>query len=127
MTCSICLCDYDKRSMTIKCNHTFCVDCLLEHISKSKNNKINCPLCRREFFSKIEYIKPKVERRYLNRQMHYEFQEIENNLRNQMISRNNNMEDFRIKNFFTIMGLIFSTIWVLPYWYDVFFLSYLFK
>ena len=84
MTCPICLDEYNIRSMTIKCNHTFCVDCLLEHISKSSNNKNNCPLCRSEYFSEIIHKKTNtIPRRYINRELYlyqqHLIQQINNN------------------------------------------------
>ena len=92
MTCPICLDDYNKRTITTKCNHTFCVDCLLLHISKTQNHKNKCPLCRSEYFPQIINKKTnKIERRYLNREL-YLYQQ---DLIDQQLN-NNLAESYRI-------------------------------
>ncbi|XP_050395457.1 E3 ubiquitin-protein ligase TRIM56-like [Patella vulgata] len=44
--CSICLNDF-KQPKLIDCQHSFCLACLEDYISKtSTNNRFSCPLCR---------------------------------------------------------------------------------
>ncbi|XP_050391013.1 tripartite motif-containing protein 2 [Patella vulgata] len=45
--CSICLSKFTKPRI-IDCHHTFCEDCLQDHMDNfTRNNRFNCPLCRK--------------------------------------------------------------------------------
>ncbi|KAK6187192.1 hypothetical protein SNE40_005271 [Patella caerulea] len=47
LECSICLLKFTKPRI-IDCHHTFCEECLQDHINNcTRNNKFNCPLCRK--------------------------------------------------------------------------------
>lgn len=49
-TCTICLDDYSKTEQTIlECMHVFCKGCFKEWMDNSKNNKVSCPKCRKEY------------------------------------------------------------------------------
>ena len=70
--CAICHDDMDgKRTITTKCNHTFCTDCLLRNIAKAEHSKNNCPMCRHEYFDKIKFHEPKrAPRRYIDNELY---------------------------------------------------------
>ena len=61
LTCPICLEPmHDKLFITLKCNHTFCYNCLKDCI---KTNHRKCGLCKRKFDSKsLELFRPKFKR-----------------------------------------------------------------
>lgn len=60
LVCDICLEEYknnvnsEKTPRVLSCGHTFCTQCLWKMM---KNNKIECPICRKENFEEIDEIR----------------------------------------------------------------------
>lgn len=49
LCCVICLDPISRdRSMHLECNHVFHTSCMLNYISSSMKNMVQCPVCRRD-------------------------------------------------------------------------------
>lgn len=58
--CAICYDDHNKSSVSLKCNHKYHLDCIVQSVKISKNKE--CPYCRHKIYGSIIRLKKKQDR-----------------------------------------------------------------